>query len=144
MFCLYGHARVARRQEKEVKNNKGVRRNLVPKRKKMVQLHKSQKVTEDSSSESDASLDNVISNSSDDLEDFETISNNEEFEIGNFVLVKFPTKLLVIHYIGRISEINSPSLTIKFMRRKGLGHTFLFPTVDDIIEVDVYRMLLQS
>ncbi|KAG5896064.1 hypothetical protein JTB14_011059 [Gonioctena quinquepunctata] len=54
-------------RKKEVKNNKGVRRNLVPK--KMVQLHESQKVTEDSSSESDACLDNVMSNSSDDLED---------------------------------------------------------------------------
>lgn len=50
----------------------------------MVQLHKSQesnKVTEHSSTESDASLDNVMSTSSDYFEELGNLPNNEEFEI---------------------------------------------------------------
>ncbi|KAF2889954.1 hypothetical protein ILUMI_16219 [Ignelater luminosus] len=54
------------------------------------------------------------------LEELETMSSGE-FEIGNFVLAKFFTKSLLIHYVGQVEAINDLLLTVKFMRRKGTG-----------------------
>lgn len=42
----------------------------------------------------------------------------------------------MIHYVGKVELVNSPLLTVKFMRRKGCGQTFLFPNVEDVSEVD--------
>ncbi|KAK5647416.1 hypothetical protein RI129_002308 [Pyrocoelia pectoralis] len=78
-----------------------------------------------------------MSNSSDELEEIEP-SLEGEIETGDFVLVKFLAKTTSIHYVGRIEQINSPvSFTVKFMRRKGCSHTFIFPTVEDISDADI-------
>lgn len=88
-----------------------------------------------SSSESEVSLDDVNSKSSDDLEEFEPISS-DEFEVGKFVLVQFTGKTAVIHYIGCIQKIHPSSLLIKFLRRKGNSHSFVYPDVEDMSDVD--------
>lgn len=125
-----------KKRKQGVKKNKVVKKDLFAKTSKPEEPTKIKKSNkESSSSDSDVSLDEVYSRSSDDLEQFETVSNGE-FEIGDFLLVKFPTKSLVIHYVGRVEKVKSTLLTIKFMRRKGCGQIFLFPNVEDVSEVD--------
>ncbi|CAG9768153.1 unnamed protein product [Ceutorhynchus assimilis] len=82
-----------KREEIEI-NKKRRQTSVVDKGAKRVVFKKRQiaKRSVGSSSESDVSLDDVNSNSSDDLEDFEPITSSDKFEVGNFVLVKFPGK----------------------------------------------------
>lgn len=122
-----------KKRKLELKNKREVvKRNIFEKASQSLKV----KIVDSSSSDSDASLDEVYSRSSSDLEEFEALSNSD-FENGDFVLVKFPTKTTIIHYIGRVeNNINDHLLSIKFMRRKGNGQTFVFPDVEDVTEID--------
>ncbi|KAF2887142.1 hypothetical protein ILUMI_19031 [Ignelater luminosus] len=112
-----------KKREEDVKNERGLKIDLF---KKVNLPNKRRKTKNDransSFSNSDVFLDEVNSCSSNDLdlEELETMSSGE-FEIGNFVLAKFFTKSLLIHYVGQVEAINDPLLTVKFMRRKGTG-----------------------
>lgn len=70
-----------------------------------------------------------------DLDEDDVIMIDRNFEINDFVLVKFNTKKTVVHYVGRIEEISHTMATIKFMRLSKIKNTFLFPVVDDIASV---------
>lgn len=128
-----------KQRKQELQKKRGVKRNVFNESVNLKQPKKrSRKVS--SSSDSDILLDEINSDSSDDLEEFETVSN-DEFEVGNFVLVRFATKKTILHYIGRVEELTSSSLTVKFMRRKGRGQIFFFPEVDEVVEVDLLDVI---
>lgn len=119
-----------RRRKQKVSQKTDVKRDLFESH--QAKPRKKQKTE---SSDSDDSF-SVHSDGNSHLEDFE-IASNEEFQIGDYVLVKFPTKTTVVHYIGQLEKIDSQVFIVKFMRRKGSGHSFHFPDVDDIAEVDL-------
>ncbi|KAF2892382.1 hypothetical protein ILUMI_13792, partial [Ignelater luminosus] len=90
-----------KKRKEDVKNKKGVKRDIfrkvnVPNKRRNTKNDRANS----SFSNSDVSLDevNFCSSNDLDLEELETLSN-EQFEIGNFVLAKFPTKSLLIHYV---------------------------------------------
>ena len=124
-----------KRRQTEV-TKKGTKKNVF-KRKSKPSV---KKMVSSSSSESDISLNEVNSDSGDDLEDFEPITS-DEFKVGMFVLIQFPGKAAVIHYIGCIQKIHPTSLLIKFLRRKGNSHNFVYPDVEDVSEVDFADVL---
>lgn len=105
----------------------------------------------DSSSESDVSM-SVHDESSDDLSDeLESLKEltNETLNPLDFVLVRFPVKNTMVHFVGQILAIDETgALRIKFLRRKGLSSTFYFPTIDDLSNIDaddiVAKLLLPS
>lgn len=61
---------------------------------------------------------------------------DRNFQINDFVLVKFNTKKTVVHYLGRIEDISHTMATIKFIRLSKIKNTF-FPEVDDIASVSL-------
>lgn len=76
-----------------------------------------------------------------------TSENEEEInrkpKIGDFIVVKFPTKKDVKHYIGEVLNFLDDECNVKFMRRC-LQHAFVFPQVDDISliqEQDIVKVL---
>lgn len=104
--------------------------------KKVVKKQKTN-VDEDQSSNSDISLDDVESHSSDDFEELETASEGD-IDVGDYVLVRFDTESgTAIHYAGRIERINSPMYSIKFMRRRGFSQKFFFPAVEDVSDINI-------
>lgn len=62
----------------------------------------------------------------DDL-DFST----SDLAIGDFILVKFKGKKMVIHYAARISAINGEEYEVSYLRRKGSSSKFVFPLEED-------------
>lgn len=91
-----------------------------------------------SSSESDTDLSthDTDDDLSDELEDLEELKDFN-LSAGDFVLVRFPVKNSMVHFIGQILELNSNIAKIKFLRRKGRSATFYYPPVDDITNVEV-------
>ncbi|KAK5648004.1 hypothetical protein RI129_002896 [Pyrocoelia pectoralis] len=89
------------------------------------------------SSESDISLND---NSDDDISDeLEIIKDFDDDKLKNedFVLVRFPVKHTMIHFVGQIlSSVSDATYRVKFLRRKGLSTTFYFPNIEDITSVD--------
>lgn len=62
---------------------------------------------------------------------------DRNFQVNEFVLVKFNTNKTVVHYVGRIVEASHSMATIKFMRLTKMQNTFLYPEIDDIASVPV-------
>ena len=60
---------------------------------------------------------------------------DRNFQINNFVLVKFDTKKTVYHYVGLIEEVSHSMTTVKFMRVSKVRNTFIFPEIEDVASV---------
>ena len=60
------------------------------------------------------------------LDEDDVIMIDRNFQINDFVLVKFNTKKTVVHYVGRIEDISHTMATIKFMRLSKIKNTFFF------------------
>lgn len=95
----------------------------------------------DSSSSSDSEIDDIdvksTSGDSDIEVDFdpgdpeEIVRQDQPVEVGDYLLVKFPTKKIVRHYVGLVLSEDSFEYSVKFLRRNGPSQ-FIFPNVDDI------------
>lgn len=58
---------------------------------------------------------------------------DNEIRENDFVLVKFPTKVTVSYYVGKIIEcLNINKFQSKYLRCKTPGYKFHYPLVDDI------------
>lgn len=54
----------------------------------------------------------------------------------NWVLVSFPTKKTIKHFVGHVISVNTGILTVKFLRRVKQTSFFVWPQQEDISEVD--------
>lgn len=98
------------------------------------------KLLNESSSDSDRSIELVDTSdgeeflsSSDELPLPPKLLKCNDFCVGDFVMVKFATKLTICCYIGRILKITEDSeYEINFLRRKNTSNTFIHPLVEDI------------
>jgi len=67
-----------------------------------------------------------------------------EFEIDNFILVKYETNKSYRHYIGQILDINYPIINVNFLRKKNSlagPPTFVFPIVADKSRIKVTQVV---
>lgn len=117
-----------KKREKEAKK-KGVKRNV---------FNNNKRKLPETSDESDAdSMFSLRSESSLENNSILELTDDQKIEIGNFVLVQFPTKTTIVYYIGRVlEEVGFREFKIKFLRRKFNKYKFFYPEVDDIPEVN--------
>ena len=66
----------------------------------------------------------VEETSEEELNEDDVIMIDRNFQINDFVLVKFNTKKTVVHYVGRIEDISDTMATIKFMRLSKIKNSF--------------------
>lgn len=134
----------AKREKQEKKVLKNSKKNQIPKLSTEITTNRVKKKILSSSSDSD--VENVLLADSsegsfveetleEDLNEDDVIMIDRNFQINDFVLVIFHTKKTVVHYVGRIEDINHTMATIKFMRMSKIRNTFFFPDVDDIASV---------
>ena len=104
-------------------------RGPIPKRKILVSSSSSKEDNDDLCEESGESP-FMFSESSEDS-DAEDDGGNEDTKEGDFVVVKFPQKKTVLHYIGRVVTVIQPGFEyeINFLRRRGTA--FVYPIVED-------------
>lgn len=65
----------------------------------------------------------------------DVIIPDRDFQVGDHVLVVFPTKKTRLHYVGVIEEIDDCEYTINFMRLTKIRNTFCYPDVKDVSTV---------
>ncbi|CAH0547078.1 unnamed protein product [Brassicogethes aeneus] len=65
--------------------------------------------------------------------------------VGDYVIVKFPTKRTCLHYFGKIQNVNEQgsNCVINFLRKKPNSNTFFFPETLDISEVEFCDIVLR-
>lgn len=84
----------------------------------------------------DSSEGSVVGETSEEeFDEDDVIVLDKNYRVNDFVLVKFNTKKTVVHYVGRIVEIDITMATIKFMRLSKMRNTFLYPQIDDVASV---------
>lgn len=84
-----------------------------------------------SSSEMEMSLSDSVNDVSD--EELPALCDDAELNIGDFIVVKFLTKKIVVHFVGQILKIyNDREVEAKFLRKKKSENMFVFPNVEDI------------
>lgn len=54
----------------------------------------------------------------------------------DFAIVRFATKKIMVHYVGKIVSVHEEGYDIKFLRRKRQSFEFIFPNVDDTASVE--------
>lgn len=140
----------AERKQKPVKNAKrAVFRKTEKKEceRKPVQKKQKKEIEEVSTSDSEnSSIVNILSKKTktfsssdsdigmqDDNEDnVLSLLDDDKINIGDFLLIKFPTKKRIRYYIGQVLNVEeADTYEIKFLRKKG-SFGFVFPQVDDI------------
>lgn len=90
--------------------------------------------------------DELLQNSDDDDENInpELDLDPNNLKVGSFIVVQFPTKKIIRHFIGTILEMSQTDdiYTTKFLRKGVKGYSF--PTIDDISDVsyvDIMKIL---
>lgn len=81
-------------------------------------------------------------NENQELEDEEGVTEQPNPQVGDFVVVAFPTKKTVRHFIGKVLNITDNEYYIDFLRKKREG--FIFPPVEDrssIQDMDIVKTL---
>lgn len=58
-----------------------------------------------------------------------------EVQIGDFVIVKYPTKQAVRHYAGYVEDVVNGEYVVSFLR-KVFGHTFTYPKEEDVDTIE--------
>uniref|UniRef100_A0A2A4JHL6 Uncharacterized protein n=1 Tax=Heliothis virescens TaxID=7102 RepID=A0A2A4JHL6_HELVI len=96
---------------------------------------KNRKISSDDEIENVSVSDEALVESEDDFDEDDVIVLDRNFQINNFVLVKFDTKKTVYHYVGLIEEVSHSMATIKFMRASKIRNTFIFPDIEDVASV---------
>lgn len=72
------------------------------------------------------------------------LQDDDEIQLNDFLLVKFPLKTNIIYYVGKVTEvINLHEYSLNFLRRKTPGYTFFYPVVEDISTVDRQNVVLK-
>lgn len=98
-----------------------------------------------SSSDSDVSMEightsddtDFLINSDEELQSLPKLHIDTKFNVGDFVLVKFHSKLASCYYIGQIiKSLEELEFEVKFLRRKDKSNTFVFPIVEDVSNVN--------
>lgn len=113
---------------------------------------KSQKIytSESSDSEIDLPKNRYSSDSNfefefDENEDLQTLLDDQNINIDDYLLVKFPTKKDIKYYVGIVTGLDGDEYEVKFLRRKE-SYGFHFPDLDDIatvLRIDVVSKLPQ-
>lgn len=96
---------------------------------------KNRKVSSDDEIENVSVSDEALVESEEDFDEDDVIILDRNFQINDFVLVKFDTKKTVYHYVGIIEEVNHSMATVKFMRASKMRNTFIFPDIEDVASV---------
>lgn len=96
---------------------------------------KNRKISSDDEIENVSVSDEALVESEEDFDEDDVIVLDRNFQINNFVLVKFDTKKTVYHYVGIIEEVNHSMATVKFMRVSKIRNTFIFPDIEDVASV---------
>ncbi|XP_047538676.1 uncharacterized protein LOC125072196 [Vanessa atalanta] len=78
---------------------------------------KNRKFSSDDEIENVSVSDETVVELEEDFDEDDVIVLDRNFQINNFVLVKFDTKKTVYHYVGIIEDVNQTMATVKFMRR---------------------------
>ncbi|CAH2092178.1 unnamed protein product [Euphydryas editha] len=73
--------------------------------------------------------------SEEEVDEDNVIVIDRHFRINDYVLVKFDMKKDVVHYVGRIEEINHNMAKVRFMRLSKIPNTFLFPEIEDLSSI---------
>lgn len=110
-------------------------------------LEKNRKISSDDEIENVSVSDEALVESEEDFDEDDVIVLVRNFQINNFVLVKFDTKKTVYHYVGIIEEVNNSMATVKFMRASKIRNTFIFPDIEDVASVhlgDIKTKLLHQ
>lgn len=96
------------------------------------------KTVSSSDSESNESIILESDEVSDDFSDVDySLTDNDELDKNDYVLVKFASKTTIVHYVGIVTEVlNLNEFEIKFLRRKQPGYKFYLPNVEDKSVVD--------
>lgn len=85
----------------------------------------------DSSSESDISVNDMCTDDSDaDISDEFTKDQDEILKISDFIVVKYPMKKSITHFVGQIEKIDKDEYTVNFMK-KIPNNRFTFPEKRD-------------
>ena len=122
----------AKRERQEKKVLKNTEKKQIP---KLPPELTSNRVKKRQMSSSDSDVENVSladsseesfveETSEEELDEDDVIIIDRNFQINDFVLVKFNTKKTVVHYVGRIEDISHTMATIKFMRLSKIKNTF--------------------
>lgn len=98
-------------------------------------LEKNRKIGSDDEIENISVSDKALVESEEDFDEDDLVVLDRNFQISNFVLVKFDTKKTICHYVGIIKEVNHSMATVKFMRVSKIRNTFIFPDIEDIASV---------
>lgn len=96
---------------------------------------KNRKFSSDDEIENVSVSDETVVELEEDFDEDDVIVLDRNFQINNFVLVKFDTKKTVYHYVGIIEDVNQTMATVKFMRVSKLRNTFIFPDIEDVASV---------
>lgn len=120
------------RQEKKVLKN--IKKKQIP---KLPPDLTSNRVKKRHMSSSDSDTENVLladssegsfveETSEEEFDEDDVIMIDRNFQMNDFVLVKFNTKKIVVYYVGQIEDISHTMATIKFMRLSKIRNTFFF------------------
>ena len=96
---------------------------------------KNRKVSSENIAENISVSDESLEEEEEDFDEDDVIVLDRNFQINNFVLVKFDTKKTVYHYVGLIQEVSHSMATVKFMRVSKVRNTFIFPEIEDVASV---------
>ncbi|XP_074034144.1 uncharacterized protein [Leptinotarsa decemlineata] len=128
-------------------NQKRLLKQVFPENKKAKIATKLTRKMSTSSSDSDESIVLESEEISDDFSDEENvhlITDDDDINKNDFVLVKFPLKMTVSYYVGKVIEsLNLNEFQIKYLRRKVPDYKFYYPLVDDISTVDRRDLVLK-
>ncbi|KAF2882115.1 hypothetical protein ILUMI_24037 [Ignelater luminosus] len=94
---------------------------------------KNRKMSSDNDIENDSLSDKTFVE--EDFDEDDVIVLDRNFQVNDFVLVKFDTTKNVYHYVGRIEEVSNSMAIIKFMRMSKIRNTFIYPDIEDISSV---------
>lgn len=80
----------------------------------------------------------------DNIENIDPVLDPINLKVGSFIVVQFPTKKTIRHFIGTILEISKTDdiFRTKFLRKSEKGYSF--PVIDDISDVtfvDIMKIL---
>ncbi|XP_074035914.1 uncharacterized protein [Leptinotarsa decemlineata] len=139
--------RERRKQIQCERNQKRLLKQVFPENKKAKIATKLTRKMSTSSSDSDESIlleSEEISDDFSDEENVHLITDDDDINKNDFVLVKFPLKMTVSYYVGKVIEsLNLNEFQIKYLRRKVSDYKFYHPLVDDISTVDRRDLVLK-
>lgn len=136
-----------RKKKEDIKKRRVMRQVFSEQNKKDKTASKNNRRPSTTSTETDQSL--VLE--SDDLSDqfsediaMDLLKDDDVINKNDFLLIKFPSKTNVVHYVGMVTEIINPNeYMVRFLRRKVPSDKFYYPAVEDTSIVDRCDIVLK-